>query len=83
MIEVRNLQKTWRRHGKTVGLLEASFTIPDGQVVGILGENGAGKTTLLRAMAGLLPARGKAVAHACKAPLFRIYWPTFSHDPLS
>ena len=61
MIEVRNLQKTWRRHGKTVGLLEASFTIPDGQVVGILGENGAGKTTLLRAMAGLLPARGEAL----------------------
>lgn len=30
MIEVRNLQKTWRQHGKTVGLLEASFTIPDG-----------------------------------------------------
>lgn len=61
MIEVKNLQKTWRRHGKTVGLLGADFTIPDGQVVGILGENGAGKTTLLRAMAGLLPAKGEAL----------------------
>ena len=61
MIEVKHLQKTWRRHGKAVGLLDASFTIPDGQVVGVLGENGAGKTTLLRAMAGLLPARGEAL----------------------
>lgn len=31
----------------------------------------------------LLSARGKAVAHACKAPVFRIYCPSFSHDPLS
>lgn len=61
MIEVTNLTKTWRRHGKTVGLQETSFTVPNGQIVGILGENGAGKTTLLRAMAGLLPAKGEAL----------------------
>lgn len=57
MIEVKELCKTYRRHGKTVGLLGADFTVPDGQIVGILGENGAGKTTLLRTMAGLLPAK--------------------------
>ena len=56
MIEVNNLKKTWRRRGKTVGLLGASFTVPTGQIVGVLGDNGAGKTTLLRTMAGLLPA---------------------------
>lgn len=61
MIEVTKLQKTYRKHGATVGLLEANFTVPDGQIVGILGENGAGKTTLLRAMAGLLPAKGSAL----------------------
>lgn len=61
MITVENLRKTWRRHGRSVGLLGASFTVPDGQIVGILGDNGAGKTTLLRAMAGLLPARGEAL----------------------
>ena len=48
MIEVKNLQKTYRSHGQTVGLLGADFTVPDGQIVGVLGENGAGKTTLLR-----------------------------------
>lgn len=61
MIEVKNLQKTWRKHGATVGLLGVDLTIPDGQIVGLLGENGAGKTTMLRAMAGLLPAKGQAL----------------------
>ena len=61
MIEVKNLRKTYRKHGTTVGLLGADFTVPDGQIVGILGENGAGKTTLLRSMAGLLPAKGDAL----------------------
>ena len=60
MIEVKDLKKTWRRRGKPVGLLGASFTVPDGQIVGVLGDNGAGKTTLLRTMAGLLPAQGGA-----------------------
>lgn len=58
MIEVKTLSKTYRKQGETVGLLDASFTVPDGQIVGILGENGAGKTTLLRTMAGLLPQKG-------------------------
>ncbi len=61
MIEVKNLQKTYRSHGSTVGLLGADFTVPSGQIVGILGENGAGKTTLLRCIAELLPHKGTAL----------------------
>ena len=61
MIEVKNLQKTYRSHGQTVGLLGVDFTVPSGQIVGILGENGAGKTTLLRCIAELLPHKGTAL----------------------
>ena len=57
MIEVNNLEKTWRRGRTRVGLLPVSFTVPDGQIVGVLVDNGAGKTTLLRTMAGLLPPK--------------------------
>lgn len=35
--------------------------VEPGTVVGLLGANGAGKSTLLRALAGLQPARGRAV----------------------
>jgi len=32
-----------------------SLTVPDGEIVALLGSNGAGKTTTLRAVSGLLP----------------------------
>ena len=59
MIEVRSLQKTYRSHGAAVGLLGADFLVPDGQIVGILGENGAGKTTMLRCIAGFCRTRAQ------------------------
>lgn len=42
-----------KRYGKNQALKPCSFTIPAGQVVGIIGANGAGKTTLLNALLGL------------------------------
>jgi len=38
-----------------------SLTVPDGQIVALLGSNGAGKTTTLRAVSGLLPIHNGAI----------------------
>lgn len=56
MIEVTNLEKTYPGTGRV--LTGVSFTIPDGQIVGLLGRNGVGKTTLLKRMAGITSGGG-------------------------
>ncbi|HET8884104.1 MAG TPA: ABC transporter ATP-binding protein [Candidatus Saccharimonadales bacterium] len=54
MIEVKNVTKTYgKKHNIFTALDDASFTIPDGASVAILGKSGSGKSTLMHAMSGL------------------------------
>ena len=56
MIQLTNLTKSF---GERVLLDEVTWTVGDGDRVGLCGPNGAGKTTLLRMLAGLEdPDRG-------------------------
>ncbi len=51
MIEVKNLV---RNYGDFAAVDDVSFSIPKGEVVGLLGHNGAGKTTIMKMLTGFL-----------------------------
>lgn len=50
-IQVQSLTK---KYGAFPALNNLSFSLDEGNVVGLLGENGCGKTTLLKVLAGLM-----------------------------
>jgi ABC-2 type transport system ATP-binding protein len=50
-----------------------SFTVQEGEAVGLLGANGCGKSTLLKLLAGvILPDEGDVGVHAGVAPLIEL-----------
>ena len=52
-ITVRGLEK----HYAGFSLRNVNFSVPQGSIVGFIGENGAGKTTTLKAILGLIRAK--------------------------
>lgn len=51
VIEIHNLKKTF---GSFAAVKDISFTVNEGEIVGMLGPNGAGKTTTLAMMLGII-----------------------------
>ncbi|MDP3702218.1 MAG: dipeptide ABC transporter ATP-binding protein [Hylemonella sp.] len=49
----------WFRRGEFVAVQGASFSIPPGHTLGVIGESGSGKSTLALAALGLLPFHGQ------------------------
>ena len=83
----------WFTKGAFVALTDASFALPPGRTLGVIGESGSGKSTLAQAALGLLPLRqvqgnltvhGRAWAHRAAAdqPLRRTVQVVFQ-DPFS
>lgn len=57
MIEADRLT---RRYGDFLAVEDVSFSITQGEIVGLLGHNGAGKTTIMKMLTGFLePSAGK------------------------
>lgn len=60
MLELNHLSKTYRTGDQA--LTDISFTVPAGQVIGLIGPSGAGKSTLIRCINRLVePSRGSIV----------------------
>jgi branched-chain amino acid transport system ATP-binding protein len=52
-LEVRGLEVAY---GTVPAVRDLSFTVDEGEIVGLIGPNGAGKSTTLHAITGLVPA---------------------------
>ncbi|MCB0335121.1 MAG: ATP-binding cassette domain-containing protein [Bdellovibrionales bacterium] len=59
MIKIENLV---RYYGEFLAVNDVSFSIPKGQILGLLGHNGAGKTTIMKMITGYLePSAGRVL----------------------
>ena len=65
MIKIDNLKKQF---GETCACDIPSFTINDGDILGLVGNNGAGKTTLIRLLLDLLKADEGSVSYVFSLP---------------
>ena len=66
--------KNKREHREVfLALDDISFTVEQGEALGLLGHNGSGKSTLLQIIAGILqPGKGRVIAHGRVAPLIQL-----------
>ncbi|MBU2759074.1 ABC transporter ATP-binding protein [Acidithiobacillus sulfurivorans] len=56
-----------------LALDDVSFTVEQGEALGLLGHNGSGKSTLLQIIAGILqPSKGRVIANGRVAPLIQL-----------
>ena len=58
MLQATNLTK---RYGRLTALNDVSFSVREGEVLGLIGPNGSGKTTLFECLGGVLPLDGGTV----------------------
>ncbi len=58
MLKVEGLSVSY---GHIRAVREASFEVPDGRIVALIGANGAGKSSTLNALTGLVPRAGRVL----------------------
>ena len=87
ILEVRHLSNWYRQGGafsrrKRKQLLkDVSFTMYEGEILGVVGESGSGKTTLAKAILGMLDDVEGEIIHYSKRPQMVFQDPASSLNP--
>ncbi len=63
MPDVLQLQQLTKNFGGLTAVQDVSFTVGEGEIVGLIGPNGAGKTTLFNCVNGYYPPNGGRVTY--------------------
>lgn len=58
MLEIQNINSYY---GESCVLNELSLSVPDGEIVGLIGRNGVGKSTTLKSIMGLIKTTGGSI----------------------
>lgn len=70
--ETVRLENVSKRYGTRLAVANVSFSVLEGEIVGLVGPNGAGKTTLMRIIAGLIRNfDGEVWIEGCRARIGR------------
>lgn len=60
LLEVRNLQTEYKTAGGILNAVQdVSFTVEEGEALGVVGESGCGKSTVMKSILQLLPVNGR------------------------
>lgn len=86
-MEIITAEKLSKSYGNHLVLNDLSFTLPEGEVIGLFGPNGCGKTTLMKILTGLIhdykgtvTVNGNKPGELTKAVTAYLPEQTFVHD---
>lgn len=89
ILEVEHLNVYYKQYGKSIFdkpvrkhvVQDVSFTVGEGEIVGLLGESGCGKSTIAKAVLGMVPDVEGSVKHYSEHPQMVFQDPFGSLNP--